>query len=138
MERCSCATMDARCVRKFRRLLVRTCGRAMDGSSTLNPVGSWKKGNARGIGSWSKRQAADSHQGRQDRYMAPQKQSPEREFNSGPLACPALSIIGSQKSEVKITWGVSPVLGVPSDSLPTKGNAVDPTGFELAPLSWTG
>src|ERR1700680_3410939 len=48
-----------------------------------------------------------------------EKQNPEREFNSGPLACPATTIICSQKLEVKVTWGVWPVLRLPF-RFPTK------------------
>lgn len=71
--------------------------------------------------------------------MFHKEQNPERQFNSGSLACPAVTIIGSKKLEVKITWGS---LACPQTPLQIPyqetGNAVDPTGFEPAPLSWTG
>ena len=46
--------------------------------------------------------------------------------------------IGTQRLEVKITLRSSPVPNSSPDSLPKKGNAVDPTGFEPAPYSLTG
>src|SRR5580658_5551532 len=66
------------------------------------------------------------------------KAKPRTELARG-VTCPAtVLIIGKQKLEVKVTRGACLPSDSPSAPLPKPGSAVDPTGLEPAPCSWTG